>query len=73
MNSQRRMEHAPSEERNGCGENLAMHSNTQLIGGTNVATQMWYDEVTNPGYDFKNQGFSSGTGHFTQVVWKDST
>lgn len=34
---------------------------------------MWYDEVTNPGYNFANGGFSGGTGHFTQVVWKGST
>ena len=59
------MYHAPSSERPGCGENLAMHSSTKLLSGTNIATQMWYDEVTKPGYDFKNQGFTSGTGHFT--------
>lgn len=31
-----------------------------------------YDEVCKPGYNFGSGGFSSGTGHFTQVVWKDS-
>ena len=26
-----------------------------------------------PGYNFASGGFSGGTGHFTQVVWKRST
>ena len=32
-----------------------------------------YNEVCHPGYDFSNGAFGSGTGHFTQVVWKEST
>lgn len=32
----------------------------------------WYQEITNPGYDFDAATFKPGTGHFTQVVWKGS-
>ena len=31
-----------------------------------------YKEVCEPGYDFTSAAFDSGTGHFTQVVWKAS-
>ena len=34
------------------------------------AVDMWYEEIKD--YSFKNPGFSSGTGHFTQVIWIDS-
>jgi len=37
--------------------------------------QSWYDEVTNPGFDSQNINpfkFTSGTGHYTQLVWADS-
>lgn len=49
-----------------------------VFGGTGKewtpmdATKSWYDEVTDPGYDFSKPGFASGTGHFTQVVWLET-
>lgn len=75
MAKEGKMYHSGSSDRPGCGENLAMHSNTKLLADTNIATQMWYDEVTNPGYNFNNPGYNQnpGAGHFTQVVWKAST
>ncbi len=51
------------------GENLA--------GGTTGAlppeavVEMWYREVDK--YRFPDGGFSMETGHFTQVVWRDTT
>jgi len=52
------------------GQNLAM------IGGTpfkdlpgDRATFMWYNECIEPGHNFDTEK-NSGTGHFTQVVWK---
>jgi len=53
------------------GENLAWNSNLNTAK-TEWATMAWYGELYDPGYDFSNPGFTSGTGHFTQVVWKDS-
>ena len=32
-----------------------------------------YNEVCAPGYQFNAGGKNRGTGHFTQVVWKEST
>lgn len=40
--------------------------------GAKDAVESWYSEVTNPGYkDWNGKNGGSGTGHFTQVVWKD--
>lgn len=50
---------------NSYGENLALGYNTSAAIGA------WYDEVSI--YNFDNPGFSSATGHFTQLVWKNTT
>ncbi|KAF9012625.1 CAP domain-containing protein [Cyathus striatus] len=52
----------------GYGENLAAGS-----GGYSFSDAMntWMSEVSQ--YDYNNPGFSSDTGHFTQIVWKATT
>ena len=50
------------------GENLAAGTAGTLDGSS--VTAMWYDEIKD--YSFGNGGFSMNTGHFTQVVWRDS-
>merc|ERR1712227_1131541 len=63
------------------GQNAYWGASTQQVSeadvqaGVNKATQAWYDEVTNPGFDSTHINpyqFNSGTGHYTQVVWADS-
>ncbi|CAF1407867.1 unnamed protein product [Adineta steineri] len=58
---------------NGYGENLWMSSSSAPITTIDgeEATQDWYDEIKY--YSFSKPGFSSQTGHFTQVVWGGST
>ena len=62
------------------GENMAW-SGSSSYGGA-AATDSWYNEVTDPGYDYALDGGAEGkpasddnpdTGHFTQVVWKATT
>lgn len=51
------------------GENLAAGSAGALDAGG--VTAMWYDEIDK--YNFKRAGFSMETGHFTQVVWRQTS
>lgn len=53
----------------GMGENLFVEAG-QVSNGKSVADG-WYSEIAK--YDFANPGTSSGTGHFSQLVWKAST
>ncbi|XP_001633779.2 uncharacterized protein LOC5513576 isoform X2 [Nematostella vectensis] len=54
------------------GENLWFMCSSSKEQTPEKAVTDWYNEICKPGYDFNKPGFSSGTGHFTQVVWKGS-
>nr|XP_043881224.1 Golgi-associated plant pathogenesis-related protein 1-like isoform X2 [Solea senegalensis] len=62
---------------------LGLLSHSDTSNGENIYTAMksdpltakdavdaWYEEVSN--YSWSSPGFRSNTGHFTQVVWKES-
>ena len=51
------------------GENLA-GGTSGVLDGEAVAA-MWYDEGQR--YDYRRGGFSMQTGHFTQLVWTETT
>ena len=63
--------HASESERNGAGENLACSTGLSptVVEEAVRATQAWYNEFKNPGYNFNNPGWNAnqGAGHFTQV------
>lgn len=48
------------------GENLALGCN-EVTG----CVELWGDEREQ--YDYDDPGFSEGAGHFTQLVWKNTT
>lgn len=50
------------------GENIFWISGAAATG--NMVTDSWYSEIKD--YNYAHPGFSMKTGHFTQVVWKDS-
>jgi glioma pathogenesis-related protein 2 len=67
-------QHSTATQRKNAGENLYVFYTTGSIDAVtlaNNAVKSWYDEVSK--YNYNNPGFSTDTGHFTQVVWKSST
>jgi hypothetical protein len=47
------------------GENVAYSS--EVLNGYDLS-QLWYDEIKH--YSFVKPGFTTQTGHFTQMVWE---
>lgn len=53
------------------GENLyAVWGQPNVERALSNAASAWYDEIGQ--YSYTNPGFSMSTGHFTQVVWRNS-
>jgi len=53
------------------GKNLyAFGSSGQTLPRPEAVVDRWYSEIQN--YNFNKPGFHTGTGHFTQLVWKSS-
>ncbi|BGP54805.1 hypothetical protein JCM8202_003313 [Rhodotorula sphaerocarpa] len=54
------------------GENISGYS-ASSASDSNVAyaISLWSNEASL--YDWKNPGYSDATGHFTQMIWKDTT
>ncbi|XP_073676045.1 Golgi-associated plant pathogenesis-related protein 1 [Garra rufa] len=62
------LEHSETDN----GENVyCSFSSAKKTPTGKEAVDSWYSEIKD--YDFSSPGFTSGTGHFTQVVWKSST
>ncbi|KAE8291620.1 Ectin [Larimichthys crocea] len=54
------------------GENIFNKSSSATLNLTGKeAVDSWYSEIKD--YNWSSPGFTGNTGHFTQVVWKDST
>jgi len=71
MASTEKFEHSSSAADAGYGENLYYASGWPEKKVPGLAVDKWYNEIKD--YDFNNAKFSHNTGHFTQLVWKDTT
>ena len=63
-------EHSTNRE---YGENLAYFRGygNKMMELIKKSIDLWYEEISL--YDFENPGFSSETGHFTCLIWKNQT
>lgn len=60
-----KMEHSPEGK---YGENIYYSSGQQVT--PDMPAKMWYDEIAK--YDFAKAQFNPYTGHFTQLIWRDT-
>jgi uncharacterized protein YkwD len=70
MAKQGAMQHSAPDFRENCGENVFM--STDENADAKQATDNWYNEIKLY-KKFGTEDSFAGTGHFTQMVWKDAT
>nr|XP_023693772.1 uncharacterized protein LOC111857308 [Paramormyrops kingsleyae] len=64
----RMLKHSPQSDK---GENIfCMQSSRPMKISGKQPVENWYNEIKD--YNFSRPGFTPNTGHFTQVVWKDT-
>ncbi|WP_326556399.1 CAP family protein [Micromonospora sp. NBC_01796] len=56
------------------GENLSWHASTdETPAGAEDATSGWYGEITDYNFGDPSSSGPGATGHFTQLVWRETT
>ena len=65
MAKSKKMVHSTLKGRKYCGENLAMSTLVNKMERTSFASDLWYDEINKPGYNFEKSGSQPDTGHLT--------
>uniref|UniRef100_A0A0N5BKX2 SCP domain-containing protein n=1 Tax=Strongyloides papillosus TaxID=174720 RepID=A0A0N5BKX2_STREA len=60
--------HDPNNRKDRTGENLGFGSALNIAA---TVVKLWYDE--NEYYDYGSKQYNPKAGHFTQLVWKEST
>merc|ERR1711962_85060 len=55
------------------GENIAVNSAEDRIAACVQATKEWWDEIKDYHYDDLDSNIFKQIGHFTQVVWSDTS
>lgn len=71
MMSRHSMYHSEQDFRPGCGENVGYNWDLKAQWYSGSQADAWYDEISEPGYNYNVPGYyqNPGTGHMTVMIW----